>query len=110
MKPTRAKTGHIPGGFICPATGKKSWLSKGDAKAMAKRTPNGNDLSAYRCPTGQDHWHLGHLPASVIAGETSRAEIFEPKLSGRSRRAAARGSQTPGVHSQPPPDNWSTQH
>ena len=75
-KSIRARTGYIPGGEPCPDCGKKRWQSKADAKAMAKRTPGGHELSAYRCG---NYWHLGHIPTVVKHGDATRADIYPVK-------------------------------
>lgn len=64
----------IPGGTICPDCGKRRWLSRADAKTIAKRLPQGKGigLHPYRCG---DFWHLGHLPRAVIAGALTRDDI-----------------------------------
>ena len=95
-KPPRARTGFIPGGAPCPVAGKKSWPTKADAKAMAKRTPRGRKLAAYRCG---DHWHLGHLPKPVVEGRIPREQIYPPDAR-RAKRPAQRsedaGRRGPG--------------
>lgn len=70
----KARHGFIPGGSPCPDCGKKQWLSRADARTMAKRMPFGKGigLHPYRCG---DFWHLGHLPRAVIAGDITRDDI-----------------------------------
>lgn len=81
-KPDRARHGYIPGGEPCPTCGKKSWLTRADAKAMARRIPGGRSLSAYRCG---NYWHLGHLPRPVATGALTRDDIHpvKPRQKGR---------------------------
>jgi hypothetical protein len=66
-------TGH----FTCQHCGKQTYLSRKEAKRVAKTVHPGEDLNAYRCPHGEG-WHIGHLPKAVVNGDFSRA-ILRPK-------------------------------
>lgn len=59
----------------CPDCGKVQYLTKADAKRVGKRIKaRTGKLDTYPCGT---HWHLGHLPAPVIAGEMSRDDLAD---------------------------------
>lgn len=64
----------IPGGSICPTTGKRMWSSRRQVKLTARRVNPGEHMSAYRCPAC-DWWHIGHMPNAVRTGDLDRAEI-----------------------------------
>lgn len=66
--------GYVPGGETCPATGKRTWRSRRDAKKVAKRVNPGEHMSAFRC-AGCDGWHLGHLPRGVAKGIYDRDDL-----------------------------------
>lgn len=58
----------------------KNWHpSKRAAKAALRRhhdpTHTFGSCRAYYC-AGCDGWHLGHLPAAVIAGRSTKAQAF----------------------------------
>lgn len=74
MKPARSTYGRVPGGSPCPDCGKRRWLTRADAKTIAKRMPAGKGigLHPYRCG---DAWHLGHLPTAVVRGDMPRADL-----------------------------------
>jgi hypothetical protein len=58
---------------LCPSCGKRRWLTKREARLVARRmTARVGRLHAYRCG---EFWHLGHLPAVVVAGRLSRADL-----------------------------------
>lgn len=73
-KPLSDRYGYIPGGHPCPTCGKRSWLTRADAKKVARRMHD-THLNVYRCG---DAWHLGHLPAPVIRGDLNRSDITPP--------------------------------
>lgn len=56
----------------CPRCGKRQYPTRRAARKAARTIPSDGHLNAYRCGR---YWHLGHLPAAVIAGELSRADI-----------------------------------
>jgi hypothetical protein len=64
----------------CP-TRKREYLSKADAKLALRRMPGGRDMCAFPCSHAYGdtppvaHWHVGHLPRSVINGTHSRADL-----------------------------------
>lgn len=66
--------GYVPGGETCAATGKKRWLSRRDARTVAKRVNPGEHMSAFRCASCGD-WHLGHIPTDIVRGAYGRDEI-----------------------------------
>lgn len=83
MKPDRARYGqkHLPWS-TCPGCGKRSYESKGDARAAAKylRSKGGKGLNVYACVApGGSGWHVGHLPADIRAGKVSRRTVYGPK-------------------------------
>lgn len=67
------------GGDRCPTCGKVRYLTRKHARLVARRMKHrsGKDgrLNAYQCG---NFWHLGHLPAVVISGESSRDDIPRP--------------------------------
>lgn len=78
--------------WTCAECGKFCFPSRGEAKQAAANLPrrDGDDSRArpYRCPDS-DEWHIGHLPAVVIKGHKSRAEI-EKTMDERDRRRRER--------------------
>lgn len=71
-KPTRDVTGFVPGGTPCPTCGKKQWYTRADAKAVAKKGHQGDSVNVYRCG---EFFHIGHLPAAVRRGLSTRSDI-----------------------------------
>ena len=53
--------------------GKRSFRTRGEAKAVAKRAHPSERLSVYRCGDG---YHYGHLPANVRAGRVTRELLY----------------------------------
>lgn len=68
------------GGDRCPDCGKLRYLTRAEAKRIARRVPKDHRgrLSVYRCG---DFWHLGHLPKGVIAGAFTRGDLAESRAS-----------------------------
>lgn len=64
------KFGIVPAGIRCPETGKRGWVSRADAKKVARNVHPGEHMSAYKCRCG--YWHLGHLPGQVRKGIATR--------------------------------------
>jgi len=56
----------------CEHCGKLAYTSRRKAKARARAAFPGHHLSPYPC---NGHWHVGHLPSRVIAGDRDRAEL-----------------------------------
>lgn len=61
---------------VCDTCGKRKYLNRADAKAVAKRL-NDDHVVAYRCPHSQGYWHVGHLPIPVIKGIALKSEIIK---------------------------------
>jgi hypothetical protein len=59
---------------ICATTGKRSYSTRKAARRSERqqRAAKGH-MSTYQCECGW--WHLGHLPAEVVAGHVTRDEI-----------------------------------
>ncbi len=59
------------------STGKRSWVSRADAKGAANRAARGgfDKLRPYLCEEC-DCWHLGHLPRAVRSGAVGRTEFY----------------------------------
>lgn len=72
--PNRVTSSNFTGGARCADCGKIRFLTRKAAKHAAKnlnrRRPG--HLNAYQCG---EFWHIGHLPAAVIAGNRTRAEL-----------------------------------
>lgn len=61
---------------ICAFVGKRSYKTKKAAKAAGRQL--GGGTNAYRCqpdPNLPAHYHFGHLPKPVVAGELTRDDI-----------------------------------
>lgn len=66
-------TGVASGGTPCPTCGKRRFLTKADAKTVARQMKGRRGrLNAYRCG---DFWHLGHLPKPVARGRLTRDDL-----------------------------------
>ena len=57
---------------VCPC-GKAAHRSRKAAKRFARQHHPAGDVRAYDCPHYPGTWHLGHLPAPVVAGRVPRA-------------------------------------
>lgn len=70
----RPKSGKVVnGGPRCPDCGKVRFLNRAGARTAAKQMRSRiGRLNAYKCG---EFWHLGHLPADVVAGDFSRDDI-----------------------------------
>lgn len=68
---TRKDAPHENAWVRCPATDKRGYYSKSDARKARGRTPGGGALSVFRCQHC-DRYHLGHLPASVRNGKREK--------------------------------------
>lgn len=70
-------TARRPQPFVrfCDDCGKRCFETKSDAKRVVRRLRDRGRMHAYRCGL---YWHIGHLPARVVAGDKPRAEI-KPK-------------------------------
>lgn len=55
----------------CPATSKRGYHSKTDARKARGRMKGNGVLSVFRCEHC-DRYHLGHLPPSVRNGEREK--------------------------------------
>lgn len=68
---------------VCPLCGKRCYLTRKDARRIARRIPQppGKRLNAYpSCgelanDKGGEYWHLGHLPKPVVRGKIPRDDI-----------------------------------
>ncbi len=60
--------------YSCGQCGKISYLDRGTARLVARRLPN-RGLHVYACPDGNG-WHCGHLPARIVAGHVTRADVY----------------------------------
>ncbi len=58
----------------CDTCGKRLYGSKKVAKQAVRIVP-GQRMNAYECPAAPGY-HIGHLPAVVRRGETSRADYY----------------------------------
>lgn len=65
----------------CPACGKFSYPTRGDAKQCRKQMPRHKGLKVYPCPVSDNLFHLGHLPTDVLRGEIGREEIRHRRAS-----------------------------
>lgn len=55
--------------------GKRSYLTRKDAKAAARRWHAGDHMSPYMCEHGR-WWHIGHLAPGVLEGRVARADLY----------------------------------
>lgn len=70
---------HPDSASRCPCCGKVRYTTKKGAKKDAHRLRKRfGRMDAYPCG---DFFHIGHLPADVIAGERSRSELAGPAMS-----------------------------
>jgi hypothetical protein len=60
----------------CPACGKFCFLSRKAARRWAKHRFAADRPRPYRCATGGDMWHVGHLPANVRNGTITREQAY----------------------------------
>jgi hypothetical protein len=74
VKSIRLRFGYVPDAGLCPACGKRRYLSRRDAKTFARISSHHKHrgMTAYRCG---DFWHLGHLPAGVKSGRYTRDDL-----------------------------------
>lgn len=63
----------------CDACDKCIYLSRKTARLAARRFAVANRPRAYRCPTADDWWHIGHLPDDVRHGELDRPQYLRNK-------------------------------
>jgi hypothetical protein len=77
---SRPDTGGVAYIGCCPVCGKHCYETKRDAKRAARRLHPGSRLNPYRCGRW---WHIGHLPAPVVAGVLPRDRIRRPKGAGQ---------------------------
>ena len=56
----------------CATCGKRSYITKDDAKAARRQVKNQGRMAVYRCGNA---WHLGHLPRGVVRGDYSRGAL-----------------------------------
>lgn len=59
----------LPDGRTCRDCGKKSYVSRQEARRIARVKHPGQQMNEYRCG---DMWHIGHTPPYVKAGQGSR--------------------------------------
>lgn len=59
----------------CRSCRKIRYVRRADAKRAKRRVHPGEDLHVYPCPT-EVGFHLGHLPADVVAGIVTREEVY----------------------------------
>ena len=76
MGRTQKKEGSSIGYVVCQATGKRGYMSRSDAKTIAKRI-NAN-LSQFVCQHC-DYWHNGTLPRVVVRGSQARNSEMQAK-------------------------------
>ncbi|WP_088319885.1 hypothetical protein [Kineosporia sp. R_H_3] len=55
--------------------GKRGYLTRKIAKAMARQMRNG--MSEYQCKVSEK-WHIGHLPPEVTRGAVPRQDVGGP--------------------------------
>lgn len=81
MSHVNVRSGNL-GTWTCSACGKLSHQTRKNARAYAKRTLPGQNISAYLCeltaPGLQESWHIGHITPLVLRGVITRAEMGEP--------------------------------
>lgn len=69
---------HRPNGWTSTCScGKRSYRTRGDAKAAARDYPRPRP-GAYECRDHPGVWHLGHLPGSVVTGDQPRDQLPDP--------------------------------
>lgn len=67
------RPGYVPAAFTCEVHGKSAWIERDAAKAAARSMREESRMREYRCEeTG--HWHIGHMPPSVMRGEETMTE------------------------------------
>lgn len=69
---------------FCPHCGKRSYMSRRDAKIAMRRAHSKDKMSAYRCrETGPDdpveRWHFGHLAEPIKQGIVDRDTVYSGK-------------------------------
>lgn len=75
----KTRLGPVP--VDCPTPSKGAWVTRRAAKAagnrlrdkLSKHPTTGRKPQVYACPCG--FYHLGHLPAAVVFGDSSRADL-----------------------------------
>lgn len=78
----------------CRTCGKRLYKSRSEAKKTAKHMP-GDHLLAYRCPSSDDLWHLGHPSKAVKQGVMARSSHVPGRALKELAAAAAGGSPSP---------------
>lgn len=69
----------LTGARCAPCGGKIDYLDKRSAKLVIRKMKGREGrLNAYRCPEDAQHWHVGHPPAILTAGEVDR-HALKPK-------------------------------
>lgn len=58
----------------CVKCGKASYLSRKDARSVARNRHPGEHMSAYPCG---DYWHIGHIPTMIRDGRLDRRD-YDP--------------------------------
>lgn len=62
---------------VCPDTGKRKYGSKKQAKRAARANHPGEHMNAWQCQAC-GHYHLGHLPRTVLQGRVPRSILSVP--------------------------------
>jgi hypothetical protein len=61
---------------VCPVHGKRSYVTRADARRAARTGPV-SGLREYRCTAADGYWHLGHLPRGVRLGHVTAADVYQ---------------------------------
>lgn len=62
----------------CGSCGKRIYLSRKEARYVARRQFPADRMQAYQCPVSGDWWHIGHIAPEVVSGEVSKAVFYAP--------------------------------
>ncbi len=57
----------------CDECGKWSYLTRHDAKKVAREAHPESHMDVYRCPNARGYWHYGHMHPSVLEGKPQLA-------------------------------------
>jgi hypothetical protein len=63
--------------FWCETHDKGCYFGRRSAKRMI-RVMHEKGMREYECDAIPGGWHIGHMPAAVRSGETTRAEMYAP--------------------------------
>ena len=60
----------------CPDCGKRTYITRRDAKRACRNYLPGDHVNAYPSCDGNG-WHAGHLPARVLSGHVDRSTYYQ---------------------------------